>query len=398
MGMLDKKSDLIYKDEVIDRIMSETKICIYGAGTMGKALYKCITESPYDMSVQCFIVCDKKGNPDHIGDVPVIELAKAAAYKEDTVLVALNGKLIQEALSDLREHGFGDIIPISFDGDAWTHIRGNWIGKNEVLPKRVERLSEVVDQKESISDAEEGSEDCATLNICINDYSDHLHIYVAHSIHDRELTNVPSDRLYEIPIQVGAALTEKRICAVTDADNKDTISEKNRQFCELTGIYHVWKSDKTDYIGFSHYRRKFMLSNKQIDYILHGEIDVIVTEPLVNFETVRGQYEKDHIIEDWNVFLQAIKSLSPEYYETALKVEKSIYYYAYNMFIMKRDVFEKYCEFIFPILMYCNEKSGCHEDIYQNRYVGFLAERLLSIFIRKNSNYKVAIADKVFIE
>ena len=376
------KTDLMrYKTETLERICRSEGIAIYGAGTMGKAVNKCLSEEPYNLVIQCFIVKNRADNPDMIDDIPVLDINNASAYRNSSVLIALNGKFIPEVIKDLTEAGFTDIIPISFDGDEWTTIRGNWFDANHIIPAKVKYLSELSSNKTEI-----------------NDLNDKFHIYVAHSIFDRQLSEEPVDMPYEIGIQVGSALTDKMIFDVRDSLGNDNISDKNRQYCELTGIYWAWKNDKADYVGFSHYRRKFVLTDEEINAVFSEDVDVVVTEPLVNFITVKGQYGKDHIKEDWDVFIRVINELAPEYSKSAEKVQNSIYYYAYNMFIMKREIFNRYCEFIFPILERCEKLIGNKEDVYQNRYVGFLAERLLSIFLTKNTEYKVAIADKHFIE
>ncbi len=359
-------------------------IVIYGAGTMGKAVRKCLTEVPYNLSIECFIVKSMEDNTDSVDGVPVIDITHASEYKDSTVLIALNGKFIPEVMRDLTEAGFTDLIPISFDGDEWTVIRGNWMKANGIIPSDIVYLSD----DPSGSNV---SEDLSVIN-------DHFHIYVAHSIYDRQLSENPVDKPYEISIQVGSALTDRVMYDIRDSIGDDNISDKNRQYCELTGIYWAWKNDSADYVGFSHYRRKFTLLDDQINTILTKDIDVVVTEPLVNFSTVKGQYAKDHVAEDWDTFIGVIGELAPEYLPAAEKIQDSIYYFAYNMFIMKKDIFDKYCSFVFPVLKHCEEMIGSKEDVYQNRYVGFLAERLLSIFLEKNSEYTVAIADKHFIE
>ena len=76
-----------------------------------------------------------------------------------------------------------------------------------------------------------------------------------------------------------------------------------------------------------------------------------------------------------------------------------LFYYAYNMFIAKSEVFDAYCEWLFPILKYCEDHCGNHVDLYQNRFIGFLAERLLTVFIIANkNNLHVEVISKHFIK
>ena len=51
---------------------------------------------------------------------------------------------------------------------------------------------------------------------------------------------MPDDNLY-ISLQVGAECKEKINGYLQDNDKKDNISPKNPYFCELTGLYYVWK-------------------------------------------------------------------------------------------------------------------------------------------------------------
>ncbi len=46
-----------------------------------------------------------------------------------------------------------------------------------------------------------------------------------------------------------------------------------------------------------------------------------------------------------------------------------------------------------------DEKGGIEDDNYQNRYPGFISERLITYFFEKNRDkYKVVYADKNFLE
>lgn len=361
---------LFYWDDTIKRIVNEENILIYGAGMMGKALYRCLSGEPYNKNILGFIVSQKDNNPSNIGHVPVMDLEEGKKYKDYLLLVALHDKNITSALEVLDEQKFTNLLPVTFDGDAWMHIRGNWIRNREKKSKPM-YLEQVVEKK--------------------------CKIYVAYSEHDKILNEIPPLRNFEQPIQVGASLAEKRIFNVCD-DVGENISAKNRKYCELTALYWMWKHDISQYLGLSHYRRRFSFSEEQLNRLLDSDVDFIVTMPIVNFAGVKQQYILDHELSDWMIMLDVIHRNYPEYDRTALEVGNGNYYYGYNMFIARREVLDKYCRWLFTILEACENRIGDKPDVYQNRYLGFLSERLLTIFIEQNPNLNVVIADKHFVE
>lgn len=350
-------------------------IVIYGAGLMGRNLVRVLTEKPYRKKILCFIVKSREGNPDDINGINVISLNEASSYKDRPVLVALHEKHLNGAIKDLKDNGFTNLIPVSFDNDLWCDMREEWIKANSIMPFGAEIL---LKSCEEISDKK-------------------LNIYVVHSAYDKELAEIIQDKTYEKSIQVGVKLTDKALFPICD-DTGDNISEKNKKYCELTALYWAWKNDKSEYIGLSHYRRKFVLSEGEISTILSGNVDIVVTVPVMNLETVKEQYAKDHSETDWNILGQAIEVLSPDYKDAYNAVSNNTFYFAYNMFIAKREVLNDYCEWLFKILEYCEKKIGSKDDVYQNRYVGFLAERLLTIYIAKHTELKVKMTHKHFIE
>ncbi|WP_160559605.1 DUF4422 domain-containing protein [Parablautia muri] len=363
---------MLYKEELITELIKEGEVVIYGAGVMGKALKVCLKDAPYNLSVTSFLVRSMEGNPDEIEGIPVLDLEHAAGYKEKKILVALHEKHIKEAMKELRDKGFSRLIPISFDSDIWSNIRGNWLYNNQA-----ENGLTYIDLNEALENE--------------------LHVYVVHSIADRTLKEESKLRSFEIPIQVGAALTDIEMFPVRDCVGEN-ISDKNPQYCELTALYWIWKHDKSKYVGLSHYRRKFDISEEQARKLLNSDIDIVATVPVLNMAGIRQQYCSDHEEKDWDIMLEAIKSIHPEYMSTADKVQNGIYYYAYNMFITRKEILDDYCKWLFPILSYCEEKIGIKTDSYQNRYIGFLAERLLTIYFTHNRQYKLAIACKHFME
>ena len=352
--------------------LSNKSVVIYGAGLMGKALKKCL-EFTWNSSVICFLVQSSDENPEQIDGVPVISLDYAKDFKDKQVLIALHEKHMNSALESLKEKGFTDLTPVSFDSDLWTELRESYIQK----------------------EWESNGRSYRKLNAKLQEA---MHLYVVHSIYDKALKENITYNSCEIPIQVGKALTEKKLYDITD-DIGDNISERNRRYSELTALYWVWKHDKSRYAGISHYRRKFCIDDNQLEHLLQSDIDVVVTVPIMNFKTVKEQYCLDHSEEDWKILTEAVKQLYPEFMVAFRDVEKGNWYYAYNMFIARKEILNEYCAWLFPILEYCDKRINSKDDVYQERYAGFLSERLLTVFLTHNERrFNIAISDKHFFE
>lgn len=354
------------------KLFNDERVVIYGAGLMGKALKKCL-ESSGNTAIICFLVQSSEGNPVEIDGIPVISIDNAKDFQREHILIALHEKHIDSALENLKEKGFINLTPISFDSDLWSELRERYLEKEwERNGRSYKRLS--AELKEAV------------------------HLYVVHSVYDKALKEDIVYNSCELPIQAGKALTDRRLFDITD-DIGDNISEKNRNYSELTALYWIWKHDRSKFAGISHYRRKFKIDDKQLEHLLQSDIDVVVTVPVINFNTVKGQYCLDHSEEDWQILSEAVDQLYPEYMTTFCDIEKGNWYYAYNMFIARKEILNEYGAWLFPILEYCDKRIRRKNDAYQDRYAGFLSERLMTVFLTHNEKrFNIAISDKHFFE
>ena len=192
----------------------------------------------------------------------------------------------------------------------------------------------------------------------------------------------------------------------------DNISKMNWFFNELTTFYWVWKNyGMKDYVGMCSYRRYFDFFD-DIDSIEDKlkEYDIILpcqTE-LKPFATNRDHYDGCHNLEDLDLLCNIINIKHPTYKDSVEYMLNHDKIYANNMFIMKREDFIRYCEFIFEIFDEFLNIRGfkTYEDIckyiednsekylkgkgisskieYQSRLGGFLAERLFTVYIHHN--------------
>ncbi len=378
---------MYYADKIVKEVRKSRQIVIFGAGIVAYNAVNCLIGHPYRFKIEYCVVSDMRSNPAYVMGIPVIDLKKAeTVIKKDAVFfIAATDKNLTLIWRLLHSRGFLHTIALTFDSDLWECFRGDYfreycLANGQPYRMLEEELGKI--EPSSVGGPSRGG----------------ARVYAVRSHADRKLKEDMQRFTWEIPIQAGAALTEERMCAICD-NTGEHISNKNREYCELTALYWIWKNDRSDYVGICHYRRHFEINEKMLEKLTSSDIDVLLTIPILNFPSVRAVYENDHSIEDWDIMLEAIGKLTPDYVEAADMVQNGRFYSGYNMLVARKRILDRYCEWLFPILAYCEQNCQKKEDRYQNRYIGFLAERLLSIyFTYHKKDYKIVYGRKHFVD
>ena len=136
-------------------------------------------------------------------------------------------------------------------------------------------------------------------------------------------------------------------------DFEGGISEHNRRIGFLTGTYWAWKNyDKLgnpQYFGSFGYRRffktDFLEKLNNYDCIIPCRVDFSKTGPTI----------KDHILKlqgqnTLNIIVDVLNKMHPEDKHKFRYYLKSQSAYIYEIYVMKRDLFFEFCEWIFPLL------------------------------------------------
>ena len=205
--------------------------------------------------------------------------------------------------------------------------------------------------------------------------------------------NVPNLNGY-CALQVGAEGKEKYGYLRDNIGNH--ISGKNANYCELTGLYWIWKNTDDSYKGLVHYRRYFgrnNLSNKISDicsyeYLLNCLKSVDIVLPYVEYFK---QNAKEEILlhccteEIFDKLRQIIETKYPDYIETYDRYFNENKASLFNMLFCKREIFDASCEWLFSILFVLEKQVDLAKlNTYQQRLYGFLSERLLNVWVIKN--------------
>jgi len=205
---------------------------------------------------------------------------------------------------------------------------------------------------------------------------------------------MPKDEIY-LPLHVGAQ--GKQNIEITGDNTGENISIKNPFWSELTGLYWAWKNLDYDYLGLVHYRRHFRGKTKSNDMFekiikkqevenLLKETDIILPQKRHYFiETLYSHYKHTHYIEDLDKTKKIIEQKYPKYIKAFNIVMKKRSGHMFNLFIMKKNFVNDYCNFIFDILFELEKQTDfSHYNKYQKRLYGFISELLLDVWIEKN--------------
>jgi len=207
-------------------------------------------------------------------------------------------------------------------------------------------------------------------------------------------------------------------------DTGDNLSIQNRYINEMSAIYWGWKNysnlGNPDYIGFMQYgkhlifnpyaeisKEEFLPNSSMFlypedDYVsLNNLAPEIIENAVIGYDCLCAEkydikncsvcqncYERLNELshgcaeETFKIMCQTIRKKFPDFSPYINDIEMNSVHYPLNIFVMKKEMFFQYCEFVFTILK--EILNGIHLEKatpLQKRAPAFCSEFLTSIFI-----------------
>lgn len=201
--------------------------------------------------------------------------------------------------------------------------------------------------------------------------------------------NVPN----YIPLWLGDS--RNNIRGYQEDKEAPSISQLNAKINECTGLYWMWKHASCEYIGMVHYRRYFvnnledksLLTCEEIREILN-KYDIITAQKVYEIIPLREQLEitveREAFQSGMELIRQIIKRRQPAYAEAFETVMDGNVMFPCNMMITSKEIFDRYCRWLFSIIIEAAESIDVSQyDDYSKRIIGFLAERLFTVWLMK---------------
>jgi len=426
----------VYTEELLTKCNKYGEIYIYGAGKYARRVY-CFLKMN-GIQVAGFLVSDQAGNPESLFGQPVVAVDKFADYSDRLIVVsvAIGSKAYREIFDCLLEkeihHIFfvpKNLLAFIDEGRFLQSVRDSFNvgiyhlaedapveighailamdGPNDaeyhwrvsVWNQYPSNMAKVFQRRSALEEFEGAYGKYHIFNTLkeVPNQDATYAIYMARSHVDKELGQSGSAD-WLIPIQVGAALTNCDICKVKD-NTGENISERNGNYSECTALYWMWKNaPQTDYIGLCHYRRHFDLEENEIGMLAGSGLDVLATSPTFVNETVGVFFSTLIPKSDLQAMLVAIGKVRPEYLTASEKFLQGRFFPPCNLFIMKHSIFQEYAAFAFPVTFEIERFYDSRSFFRHDRYMGYLMECLLGIFLMKNKDrLRIGYTDMKFL-
>ena len=382
-------------------------LVIFGAQGTALGAYEAIHNLYPIRNIRCFLVTDRGNNAEYLSGVPVLELetfanALSTEEKEDLeILIATPENMMPEIETSLESHGF--FCHVRLTSSRWSELMHCYCaGEKDFMPLRA---------------------------LPVGYHRANMHVFMAKFHKDKQLSARYGLPEWITPIQVGAVLSPRRVANILDCDGEN-ISAKNGNYSELTALYWIWKnrlrcpadgigvhpSDRAEerpsgglgggssarpgsassgsagneYYGLSHYRRILEFTEDDVLRLVDNGVDVVLPYPMPYEPDIEEHHRRYLKEEDWKAVRRAVWELQPEYSKAFPSVLEQKYLYNYNIILARKEVLAEYCEWLFPILSRVEELSVPRGKDRADRYIGYIAETLETLYFMYHAADKPA--------
>jgi hypothetical protein len=204
---------------------------------------------------------------------------------------------------------------------------------------------------------------------------------------------------------------------VIPTNENNTLYYKRISYGEGAKMHYIWQKYKSGnitskYVGFFHYKRYFNFKNNIPDLdSMFKKADVILPKRLNFRNSLYDQYRDNHILHFLDEAINIIKEKYPEYYPATKTLYEKKFGYFCNIFIMKKEDFIKWGDFVYGVMYEVDKKNNLNTDAdvkklitkeintcrgrknidYQSRIGGFVLERISNVFYEKHFKRKTEI-------
>jgi len=336
---------------ILNEIKNKKEYMIFGAQVIAYGAYVAIN-SLTGIKPKAFIVGKIDENPHEIEGIPVIN---SECVDRDSLIVVGVTELVQKTVVPYLEGlGFNNLLLLTQHEEH----------------KLMSKYYEAIGRFPSID---------KTCGININNVD--LALFEVNNHRDKELLAHQKLNSYEYSIQAGTDIADKIVADICD-NTGINISSKNKQYCEMTAAYWIWKNSSHRWVGLEHYRRHLLVKPEY----LSEDIDAILPLPYICYPNTMAQFRR-FISEDVkDALFKALQYTHPNEYDRYCEILYGQYQYTYNIVVAKKEVYDSYCRWFFEITEYMETMGDLIPEIKETRALSYVAEVLTNLYFMSNTD------------
>ncbi len=332
---------------LLEELKKHEEFYIFGAQVVAYGAYKAIRYLT-GKSPKCFLVSNREKNPANIDEIIVCTPEKAD--KNTLIIIAVTELFQAEIVKYLKVAGFQYFIRLTQHEEyllmsEFYEKRGNFITLKKTEHKAFPEVG----------------------------------LYEVKNHHDKKLDSYPGLKNFEYSIQAGAALVEEKTAPYLD-NTGTNISYLNKQYCEMTATYWVWKNTHHEWKGIEHYRRHLLIEPQW----LNKDIDAVLPLPYMAYPNTIHQFRRFVSADVCKALLKALRDIHPDEYYGYMDILCNHYQYTYNLVCAKAEIFDAYCAWFFEITQYMEKMEKTVPEIKETRALSYVAEVLTNLYFMSN--------------
>ncbi len=196
-----------------------------------------------------------------------------------------------------------------------------------------------------------------------------------------------------VTLQLNAKEYSSHHCLYTDS-----MGVSIEPFCHygnVSGLYWIWKNTDYPYVGFSLTDTFPNVSEKEFADFFAESKDVLMIEKKLCRCPLQENYRSQYYGYDFRMMLSLLNRYAPEYYAFATEKVFIRHDFLEPTGIFKRQVFDDFCTWLFPLLEECEAHIASKFSSFQNRFLEHLTYYLFILyFLYNKENLQIQYAER----
>ncbi|MBE5857622.1 MAG: DUF4422 domain-containing protein [Lachnospiraceae bacterium] len=216
--------------------------------------------------------------------------------------------------------------------------------------------------------------------------AERLHFYLFYSQNNQIET---PDLSYADHVHViDSSFCEKNLTHGTEARTGDIEVDDAPRYGASLSLYFAWKNIESDYVGFSLDGSVPDIDRNEFEKLINDGTQIIIAKAVHTEDSLREIYRQKYYDFDFNVLRRYLSLKEQPLFNQSEEIMFDKEYYP-PVAIMRKDIYRKFCVWLFRILAECDKDIETKKSCEQNKSLEHLSYYLINLYLRTQKKIKI---------